>query len=431
MKKLIFICVIALFVIIVFQPVFANNITIGNIKPQLFNEPFVNNFGERGYYKGMYVQQTGDGGYILVGATETIDFGYASDVLLIKTDSTGNMEWNKTYGGYYGEVGFCVQQTTDGGYIITGETYSTGAGDVWLIKTDSTGNKEWDKKFGGWDHDISYSVRQTTDGGYILTGETDTFDFDGDVWLIKTDSAGNMEWDKTFSSDGQDWGYCVQQTTDDGFIIAGYTEYFGWGYHDVWLIKTDNMGNKMWDNTFGGSLIDNAFCVQQTSDGGYIITGLTHSFGVGESQDVWLIKTDNMGNKMWDNTFGGKGVDWGECVRQSDDGGYIIAGRTSSFGAGGNDVWLIKTDSEGNKTWDKTFGGSKSELGYRVQQTTDGGYIIIGDKEGDIWLIKTDSAGNMGWDKIFDTKNKAVSNNMLLSRLLERFPLLQKLLFSL
>jgi len=313
-------------------------------------------------------------------------------------------KWIRTFGGPGWDHGESVQHTTDEGYIIVGDTESDDEGgleDVLLIKTDSYGNEVWIKTFGepGIQRDLGLSVIQTNDGGYILTGWKGAFGTTWfDLWVIKTDSNGDIIWDRVFIEDDFEWGKCIQQTTDGGFIIVGTIMAANNGEGDVWLIKIDANGYKVWDKTFGGDWVDWGESVQQTSDGGYIITARTHSFGNG-GYDVWLIKTDAEGNMTWNQTFGGLNDDLGKSVQQTTDSQYIIAGITESFAAGEKDAWLIKTNENGEELWNRTFGGKYSDSGESVQQTSDGGYIITGETwsfgngSGDVWLIKTDEDG--------------------------------------
>ena len=348
------------------------------------SETWEKTFDRSDFDYGYSVQQTTDGGYIIVGGSDSFKTGQynvTTDVYLIKTNDKGNRQWEKIFKSGDSSYGKSVQQTTDGGYIITGYASSISAGDnnFYLVKTDNTGNKQWEKTFSG----EGSSVQQTDDGGYIMTG---SHHYSLDVALIKTDDKGNKQWEKTFGGPDQDDGDSVQQTTDGGYIIAANT------YKimttppdsDVYLIKTDDMGNKQWEKTFSDGWSE-AREVRQTTDGGYIITGWTESFRAGDnSWDVYLLKTDDKGNHQWEKTFGGSEKDQGRSVQQTTDGGYIITGRTRSRtdeGVLDEDVYLVKTDDKGTKQWEKTFGGSEQDQGHSVQQTTDGGYIMTGTTE--------------------------------------------------
>jgi hypothetical protein len=383
-------------------------------------------FGGKYYQEGKSVQQTMDGGYIIIGIT-SVDTGN-NDIWLIKTDNKGNMLWNRTFGGTGPDYGHYVQQTSEGGFVIIGDKYVGDAGyyDVWLIKTDENGIKMWDKIFGGYSFDHGYSVKQTIDGGYIIIGSSNSF-ATRDFWLIKTDSYGEEEWNKTYGGFYDDQGYDVQQTTDKGYIITGQMDAFGINSGNVSLIKTDSRGNLLWNKTFGGTSADEGRSVQQTSDGGYIITGLTGWLYGSGTGDLWLIKTDSNGNKLWDKTFGGIKPDYGFSIEQTIDKGYIITGNTESYGAGNADVWLIKTDTYGNEKWNKTFGGKKEDKGYSVQQTSDKGYVITGytgsfgndSWDWDVWLIKTDNQGKI--------KTKS-SGNLRFEKFIQHFPFFEKIL---
>ena len=358
---------------------------------------FTKNFGGNLWDYGNSVQQTIDGGYIITGEISSSENG-SSDIWLIKTDSEGQEEWNQTFDGNDRDYGKSVKQTVDGGYIIIGSTGSDYYYDVWLIKTDPKGTEEWNQTFGGDNKDYGNSVQQTIDGGYIITGEiSSSGNGPSDVLLIKTDQQGQEEWIQTFGGSDYDIGNSIEQTYDGGYIITGSTRSYGNGSSDVLLIKTDQQGQEEWIQTFGGGYIDIGNSIKQTSDNGYIITGYTQSYGNG-SRDVWLIKTNSQGNEEWNQTFGGSYIDIGNSIQQTIDGGYIITGsRGTDYYS---DLWLIKTDYQGNEEWNQTFGGNDYDFGNSVQQTTDDGYIIIGHTKSygnggyDIFLIKTDSEGN-------------------------------------
>ncbi len=342
---------------------------------------------------GHSIQQTSDGGYIVAGWTASFGVG-AWDVYLIKTNAQGDTIWTKTYGGPYVERAWSVQQTSDRGYIVAGWTKSYGAGsyDVYLIKTDANGDTLWTKTYGGTGDDRGHSVQQTLDGGYIIAGVWSYTTADKSIYLIKTDEDGDSLWTKTYGDTAECWS--VQQTTDSGYIAAGKR------CSDVYLIKIAAHGDSLWAKTYGGLDYDRGWSVQQTSDSGYIIAGWTASFGVGES-DVYLIKTDTNGDTIWTRTYGRAGDDHGYSVQQTLDGGYIVAGLTEPFASGWNviidaDVYLIKTDSVGDTLWTKIYGDDGRWYdGYSVQQTSDGGYIIAGGistvSSGiiNVYLIKT------------------------------------------
>ncbi|RLI39191.1 hypothetical protein DRO69_14560, partial [Candidatus Bathyarchaeota archaeon] len=236
----------------------------------------------------------------------------------------------------------------------------------------------------------------------VLTGRTNSFGLGiADFWLIKVDSSGDHQWNKTYGGTGVDAARCVVQTSDGGYILAGETNSFGAGDSDFWLIKTDSMGNMEWNKTYGGTLAESAFSVVETSDGGYALAGRTRSFGEGRL-DFWLIKVDSSGDHQWNKTYGGTGNDPAHSmvevnVLETGDGGYALAGFTLSFGAGGQDGWLIKTDSMGNMEWNKTYGGTKNDVLNSVAKTGDGGYALAGFTESfgaggqDGWLIKVAS----------------------------------------
>lgn len=323
-------------------------------------------------------------------------------------------EWNRTFGNIEFDCGHSAHQTQDGGYILSGETtvnYDEDNADAFLMKLNSDGNEEWNRTFGGSAHDCAYSVQEITDGGYVLAGylehSGEIGERNSDAWMIKTDSNGTEEWNKTFGGINHDYVRSVQETNDGGYILAGGTNSFGAGASDVWLIKTDSNGTEEWNKTFGGVSEDHAFSVNESRNGGYIIAGYTNASDA-DGADAWLIKTDSNGTEEWNRTFGGTGYDYAYSVQEFDDEGYIIGGYTESFGAGGADAWMIKTDSNGTEEWNKTFGGPYTDYAYSVQKTGDGGFILAGStqptsdyNDTQALLIKTDSNGIEEWNMIF------------------------------
>jgi hypothetical protein len=371
--------------------------------------------------QGWSLQNTSDGGYILAGYSNSFGAG-DYDMYLIKTDVNGNVMWDTTYGGTDDEMCSSVQQTSDNRYIIVGSTQSFGAGsnDVYIVKTGFHMDTVWTNTYGGIGDDRGYSVQQTFDNNYIITGKTTSFGSRGDsadVYLINTDSIGNTIWTKTYGGPGDDGGYSVSQTTDGGYIITGYTNSYGAGRSDAYLLKTDADGDTNWTRTYGGIENDGGNSVNQTTDGGYIITGYTYPFGV-LSSDVYLIKTNSSGDTAWTKTYGGVDDDEGFSVCQTTDGGYIITGYTYRIDQ--NDVYLIKTDANGDTVWTKTYGGAKDDGGCSVYQTSDGGYIITGYTNPfdnyDVYLIKTDVNGDTLWTKTYggtgDEQGRGVRQNL-------------------
>jgi len=305
---------------------------------------------------GSSLIQTSDGGYAIAGSysffgyKDEVDEVYAGDVYLVKLDANGNLQWTKTIGGEKTDRGFSLIQTSDGGYAIAGFTNSFGAGedDVYVVKLDANGNLQWTKTIGGPASEVGSSLIQTSDGGYAIAGYTRSFGAgEADVYVVKLDANGNLQRTKTIGGTGDDRGFSLIQTSDGGYAIAGLTNSFGAGWADVYVVKLDANGNLQWTKTIGGEYFDGGSSLIQTADGGYAIAGHTRSFGAG-GDDVYVVKLDANGNLQWTKTIGGKNDDAGYSLIQTSDGGYAIAGSTKSFGAGGKDVYVVKLDRNGN-----------------------------------------------------------------------------------
>ena len=377
-------------------------------------------FGGNGGDMGFSIIQTENGGYAVSGYTildreERKDtwrakLGYIEltedkrqDFWIIKIDKNGNIEWDEVFGENGPDIANSIIRTKDGGYAVAGFIWTIYAGkqDIWIIKLDENGNKEWDKTFDKDENDVAYSIIQTKDGGYAIAGSTG-LKLWGEVncWVIKLDAKGNMEWENSFGGTGWDEIFSIVQTKDGSFVTTGCVWSKGAGRGDIYVAKLNKNGDLLWDKTFGGSENDEAHSIIQTDDEGYAVTGFTVLEDTGD-RDIWVIKLDKDGNKIWDKTLGGASEDWANSIVQTEDESYMVAGWTKSMGAGKTDVWIIKLDKRGNLIWDKTFGGSEDDEAHSIVQTEDGGYAVAGWTKSkgagnsDIWVIKLDENGNL------------------------------------
>ncbi len=357
-----------------------------------------------------FVQQTSDNGYIMVGDTYLPSNG-GSDVYLVKTDASGNVVWQRNFGGAGHDCGYCVRQTPDGGYIVVGDTNSSGAGgyDMYLIKTSASGSKQWEKTFGGAGNDYGSSVWVNSDGTFILAGETFSYgEGYSDIYMVKVNASGTKIWGKYTGGNNHDWAASVLTTGDGGIVIAGGTMSGGAEKIDVLLCKINSSADTvLWGWVIGGAEDDAACDLEQTGDGGFAVAGYTASAGVG-GEDAYLIKMDASGNRQWENYYGGQYNDGAMSVRQTADGGYLLGGWTRSFGAA-SDFYLVKTDAAGEKLWEKTHSGSDDDYGNYAIQTADGGFALAGETYstesgwGDGVLVKYRAggvAGDMNGDQI-------------------------------
>ena len=362
--------------------------------------------------------QTTDGGFIVAGCTESTDGDISenkgwSDVWIVRLDISGNLIWEKSLGGNNPDCAFSIEQTIDGGFIIAGYSASNNGDvtgnhaydDYWVVKLDELGNLEWEKSFGGSDFEEANSVQQTTDGGFIIAGWAGSTDGDVtgnhghyDYWIVRLDVNGNLLWQKCLGGGKYDWANSILQTIDGGFIVAGASESTNGnvtgnhGDYDYWILKLTEDGHVMWKKSFGGSLYDWASSIRQTSDGGFVIAGISSSNDgdISGNHGCWdyeIIKLDQSGNLIWQKSLGGTNCDYAFSIAPTNDEGFIIAGESYSIDGdlsqshGHGDYWIVRLDADGNLIWQKPFGGFFEDVAKSIQQTMDGGFIIAGYSE--------------------------------------------------
>ncbi len=372
-------------------------IVIGLTSSSALSQPQViwsQTYGGRDTDECLAMTATDDGGFALAG--ETRSFGEGGwDAYLVKADADGEQVWQQTYGDDATDQAYCIATTADGGYIVGGTSSGLGNGafDFYLIKTDGDGEMEWWRSGygrGGYDH--CQSVFQTPDGGYSMAGK-----LDGNRWdmhLIQTDERGDQTWAHSYHRQWSENAYDHLMTEDGGFILAGFANLPDQDIWDVYVVRTDDEGNQVWARSYGGDASELCLSIAETFDGCYTLAGRTNSFGAGD-YDFYLIKIDEDGEVIWSRTYGGEGEDACYSVIQVEDGGFVLAGHSSSFGEGGLDCYLVRTDAEGEEQWSLTFGGEGQEYCRTVVCTPDGGYVLGGNTESfgagglDMWLVRT------------------------------------------
>lgn len=350
-----------------------------------------------------------------------------------------SIDWQQSMGGSMYEYSREILYTADGGYITVGYSESSdgdvsvnqGGGDCWVVKQNANGAIEWEKTYGGTGFDYASSIYGTSDGGYVIAGYSESIDGDissaygnGDCWILKIDNNGVIQWQSTYGGTATDNAQSIKQTNDGGYIVAAYSESAdgdvtgNHGGGDCWVLKLNNSGILIWQQSLGGTSYDFGQNVTQTSDGGYILTGGTHSndgnvVGQNGNGDCWIVKLDNNGDVSWQKALGGSAYDFGQSVEETNDGGYIIAGYSESFDGditaqhGNGDCWILKFDNSGTLQWQKTLGSSGNDYAFSVKQLLNGNYIMIGYSEfndGDVasnlgnfdcWLVNLDVFGSI------------------------------------
>lgn len=371
--------------------------------------------------------QTSDGGYVISGFSGGINgdkseapIGFGNDFWVVKLSRAGDIIWENTIGGSSSDLYYAnVVQTQDGGYLIGGQSNSDKSGDksennrgdfdFWIVKLSSEGEVLWDRTYGGDREENLRQMVQTTDGGFLLCGvsesgvsgdKTETRIGDNSIWLVKTDSEGVMEWDKTIGGNASDFANVMIKTNDDAILIGASSSSISGhdksenskGSYDYWIIKLDFSGNILWDRTYGATSLEGLAAIAQTSDGGYVLGGHSNSDSSGDKSsnriggyDLWIVKVSSNGTLEWEKTIGGTSDEYLKALDTTGDG-HIIIGATSPPIAPSdepgdsitNDFWVIRMNLSGEVVIQDTFGGNFIDTMTSLRTTTDGGFIMCG-----------------------------------------------------
>lgn len=393
--------------------------------------------GGTDYDHGTCIKPTPDGGYIISGTSQSNDGnveghygGY--DIWIVKLSATGGTQWRRSFGGTYNDEGLVIEVTSDGGYVVGGLSYSSdgdvtlnqGYSDLWVVKLNSQGIIQWQQSLGGSGLDQMNSIKPCPDGGYIAVGASTSSDGEvtgnhgsWDVWVVKLNANGTMQWQKSFGGTGDDGAWDVQNTPDGGYVVAAHNSLNNGdvtgnhGILDYWVIKLDAAGVIQWQKSFGGSNVDVPRSIQVVSDGGYVLSGYSSSSdgditGNHGNYDYWVIKLDSAGVLQWQKSLGGSNADQAWDIQITQEGGFVVAGGIFSNDGdvtgyhGNGDFWIIKLDVTGNIQWQKCFGGEGQDRAESIQITPDGGYIVAGSSASltgevignhgnyDYWIVK-------------------------------------------
>jgi len=340
---------------------------------------------------------TSGGGCLLAGWSDSSP-GYWEDAYLVRTNSLGDTLWTRWFGSSNADRAQAALPVSDG-FLVAGYT-NPGAPwvyDMWLMKVSEQGDSLWSRTYGGPGSEEARALAASSGDGCLLAGNTDSYGAGGaDIWVVRVDAAGDSLWSCTFGGPQSEWATAVTPTSDGGYLVAGPTVSYGAGLEDAWVIKLGSGGSEQWSRTYGGPGTDYPSAVIETSDGGCLLAGETYSFGA-SGMDLWLYKMSAGGDSLWCRTHGGIGDDAARALIETSDGDYLAAGVTNSFGSGQNDMYLVKTDTEGNLLWFKTFGGSANDAAYALQQNDDGDYLLAGSSwsfsggnRNDMWLVKVE-----------------------------------------
>lgn len=347
---------------------------------------------------GYCVIEASGGGFAICGY---VDYGLGdqADLIILRVDVNGNQIWNSTFNTPQAANAYRIIELSTGGFVAAGNV-KNGPGlrdiDTWVIHVDASGNHIWNQTFGRLSgFESCYDLIEVSTGGVLLASYTDMYDTPRqyDMWLIRLDAAGNHLWNQTYGGTGDDHGRSVIETSGGDFVFLGVTDSFGAGRRDAWLVKTDSVGNHLWNMTYGGPLNDTAYLLTEVSGGGFAFCGNTFNFGA-DLEDGWLVRVDAAGNHLWNQTYGGALFDSLTDLVELSSGGYALVGSTQTYGAGGDfTAWVVRTDPAGNLLWYHPYGGINRDFGNSILEIATGGFMVCGATQNygaghfDIWLL--------------------------------------------